>query len=181
MIRECSDLLFNIRRSIRYHKYRQDFFERCHNIVLLIALIFSSTTIISFTGIFPNYPEWLKFLPAVIVSIFTAVDLVLGFSRRSNLYSKLASKFIDLEKNIIKGDMYSEEFIKEMEVKRLEIEEHETNTLIVLNAICYNEQSRAQNMGKKAKLTYLQRILSNFIDLFPSKIKYKEVNWTPGL
>ena len=68
-----------------------------------------------------------------------------------------------------------------MHIKRLEIEEHEPNTLIVLNAICYNEESRAQNMNKKAKLTFIQRILSNFIDWFPNKIKYKEVNWTPGL
>lgn len=51
-------LLFNIRRSIRYHKYRQDFFERWHNFVLLIALIFSSATLISLIETIPKELKW---------------------------------------------------------------------------------------------------------------------------
>ena len=148
---------------------------------LLIALIFSSATLISLTEMMPKEFKLLQPTFAFIITVFAALDLILGFSRRANLYSKLASKFIDLEKEIIQGDMESKEFVKKKEVKRLEIEEHEPNTLIVLNAICYNEQSRAQNMDKKAILTFIQRILSDFIDWFPGKIRYTEVNWTPGL
>ena len=69
------DLLFGVRRSVRYHSHRESFFRGMHRLVLFIALLSGSSFIVVFTLELSNtLPLWGKLAPAGLVTVLTALD-----------------------------------------------------------------------------------------------------------
>ena len=168
------DLLFGIRRSVRYHIRRQKFFRNFHRIVLFLSLILSSVTVAALAeAVGANWPLWGKLLPAAIISVLAGIDLVVGSAEKSWQHSDLARQFIKLERRLVSGSAdLDEELIRNVEDKRLKIEGAEPPVLRVLDTICHNEMMRAMGhkKDKMIKVTIIQRWCAPFFDLFESQI-----------
>lgn len=163
------DLLFGIRRSIRYHSRRQGFFRNCHTLVMLIALLFGTTAVVTFlTEIAASWPLWVKLSPAVLVSIFTALDLVIRFNDKAWLHADFVRRFTDLEIQLQRPNQtLDSDIIDSITEKRLELEVHEPPVLRVLDTLCHNELLRAMGYEKtmQIKVGFFQRILAQFFDV----------------
>ena len=165
--REKNDLLFGVRRSIRYHSRRRQFYDRVHTIAATLTALSGSATIASVLGSFGQ--PW-TILFAVIVAVSSAIDLVFGTDRASRMHDDLARKFLDLEKSIIitgNTKHITEEILAEFTARRLDIEMNEPPVLKVLDSICHNELLRAMGFGEShfLKISWYQRFFSNFFDV----------------
>lgn len=163
---DYDDLLFDVRRSVRYHDRRVSFYEKFHKTVLFLALVSGSVSLAAFTAEFASdWSEWAKLLPAALISVFAGLDLVVGSSSRARLHDRLKQRFIALE-----GRMQREKTNDtpgKWTVERLEIEADEPPVLRVLDTLCHNEILRSMGYPPKDFIPVkpLQRFFSPFFDL----------------
>ncbi len=154
------DLLFGVRRSVRYHNRRRQFFESFNTVVTALSLVFSSATVY---GVLKE--QELAMIAGSLVTILTAFNLVIGSAKKASLHHDLSRRFLALEKK-----MLSQPDIESMKLwieERLDIEADEPPALRVLNSICHNELARAMGYSKEylTNITWYQRIFSNFFDV----------------
>ena len=167
---QYDDLLFGVRRSIRYHRRRQGFFESCHTWTMAIMVLSGSATIAVFASSLNNaWPMWMQLTPSVLVTVFATFDLVIGFTRRALLYADLARRFGDLEQRMeAERTNPTDEALGKLTVQRLGIEMAEPPVLRVLDTICHNDLMRA--MGYKSdseeyrKVNFLQWLFAHVFD-----------------
>ena len=141
-----SDLLFGVRKSIRYHDRRRAWFERWHN-MLMVAAVFATigAAALSFTVL------------NLVTGILLALDIVIGPPRRAALHQQLRSQFIELEQKFaLVGKQLSEQEYQRFYAERLRIEVHEPPIKALLNLLCHFEQWRSQS--NKADLSPLKEI-----------------------
>ena len=111
------NLLFDVRRSIRYHMHRVRHYDFWHRFVVFVALIFGTATIATFTEIIGgNWPIWVKSLPAVIVTALAAGDFVIDNIGKSRLHHDLAKEFINLEIELVPENI-SDELLEDITKK----------------------------------------------------------------
>lgn len=167
---ELHGLLFDVRRSARYHVRRRGFYERLHKIASALNILSGSTT---FIGLIKSYPN-LSLLGAGLVTIVSTVDLVIGSPQMARKHNDLARQFISLEKKIITVDKEKAEQkdIIKLTALRLTIEANEPPVYRVLDALCHNELCKALGYGENSffKISGLQAALANWIDFFPGKM-----------
>jgi len=164
------ELLFNVRRSIRYHNRRRYFFDQIHVISTILSALSGSATIAAVLG---NLGTTWTVGFAAAVAIFSAVDVVVGTDRAAKTYHELAKRFIDLEKAIITSDDITDKDIARFTAQRLEIEADEPPALKVLDSICYNEMLRAMGYPESEYVTikWYQRIFAQIIDIREHSVK----------
>jgi hypothetical protein len=165
---QFDDLLFGIRRSVRYHNRRRSFYDRLHKFNTIIAVVGGSAVIATILGEFGT-PWPLAF--SVLVTISAAIDLALSSPQAARSHHDLSRKYFDIEKEMIACQSPSDQDLVGWTERRLTIEADEPPVLHVLNTICHNELCRALGYGDSVNLTYLQRLFSNFFDLSEHKIK----------
>ncbi len=159
------NLLFGIRRSVRYHSRRQRFYEQLHARTTFINLLLGSATIAIFTNALPvAWPLWAKLAPAAIVTILSAADLVIGTMQKAWRHADLCRQFIELEKMLVNEDTD----IAEVTRQRLAIEATEPPVLRVLDTLCHNELLRAMGYEKSQyiKVSWWQRLTANWTNFF---------------
>lgn len=162
------DLLFGIRRSIRYHNRRRSFYDRLHKFNTIIAVVGGSAVIATILGkLGASWP--LAF--SVVITISAAVDLALNSSQAARFHHDLSRKYFDIEKEMIAGQEPSDQDLVAWTERRLTIEADEPPVLHVLNTICHNELCRALGYGNPVNLSWLQRLFSNFFDIREYKIQ----------
>lgn len=163
------DLLFGVRLSVRYHSRRQGFYRNCHTVVTVTALLAGSTTAVAFgTAISGDLPLWLKLVPAMMITVFSAFDLVFRFSDKSCQHADLCRKFIDLERQLEEGRFAPDAaLIKKATAQRLAIEATEPPVLKVLGTLVHNELLRAMGYKKsrQKKVGFWQRLFAPYFDL----------------
>ncbi|QBH98697.1 hypothetical protein EKN56_06430 [Limnobaculum zhutongyuii] len=164
-------LLFDIRRSVRYHNRRRAFYDRLDQLTNVIALVFGSATI--YSVLTPQARNTWTVLSAASVTIFSAINLVVGSSQRARSHYDLAKRFFALEEEIIQVEKPTGKLLREMTTKRLSIEKDEPPVLRVLDCICYNEQVQAMAYGREQmiKIGWWQRLCSPFFDVRPDKMR----------
>lgn len=157
------NLLFAVRRSIRYHMRRRRFFERWNMTTNALSVIFGSTAI---GGVVKGW-EALAIVSGAIVTFFSAVNLVVGTVRMARLHEDLAKKFVDLEKELVLAGEYDEAAYRAFGAKRLEAERDEPPVLRVLDSVCHNELLRAMGYDRSqfVKIEWYQRLLAQFVDV----------------
>ncbi len=157
------ELLFDVRRSIRYHNRRRMFFDRFNLAANSVALIFGSATVY---GVLSHAGQWLALGAAAFVTVFSALNLVVGSSRMARLHSNLARRFIALEKDICAAEALDEAGLRTSTVARLDIEAEEPPVLRVLDTLCHNELARAMGYGtaQMKRVKWYQRALAQFFD-----------------
>lgn len=156
------DMLFGIRRSIRYHQRRRAFFDRCDQLGNVFSLIFGSAAIY---GVLDKDYHALALAASGLVTVFSAVNLVFGSAQRARLHHDLSRKFTELEREALGKP--SEDVYQRIFEERLDIEAGEPPVLQVLNCLCHNEQMRAEGYPREdlANIKLWQRIFAQFFDL----------------
>jgi hypothetical protein len=164
-----SDLLFGVRRSIRYHNHRRRFFDAIDKTAKILTVIAGSAT---FAAALSTHHRWtLAF--AAAVAVLSTIDLIIASAERVRLYSDLAKRFATLETRVVRTKQPTRDELNEFIAERLMIESDEPPILRVLDSQCHNELCRA--MGEDdcefVKIGLVQGLFSQIIDLWPSKIK----------
>lgn len=164
-------LLWGVRRSIRYHSHRQDFFEQCNTWSNVIALLFGSGAIFT---ILKDYPS-IAITLAAMVTVVSTVNLVINTTRKAQVHRDFYKQFHELEATLTAGSP-TEEMVNKATVKRLEIEAEEPPVLQVLDILCHNELLRSKgydpvsDASQYYKVSPLQRAFAQIVDLCPGSI-----------
>lgn len=169
---EYEGLLFDLRRSVRYHNRRRAFFDRLDQMTNVFSLVFGSSAIYGVLSKAGNNDNW-AMLSAAVVTIFSALNLVVGSSRRAREHFDFARKFFELEQKLISIPEVSEMVLREITVERLSIEKDEPPVLRVLDSICYNDQLLSMDYppDQMVVIGFWQRQLSQFMDFRADKLR----------
>jgi hypothetical protein len=157
-IKKWDELLFDVRRSIRYHSKRADWFEFCCKFTTTFAIFVSAGAITALL----NKVEWASITASALVAFFSIVSLVFGWSQREHLHTDLKRKFAELEKAMVKCENPDGKILAEMTAERLSIEAYEPNPIDVLNIICHNDLCIAQGSGKIYKVGWFRYMFCHF-------------------
>lgn len=165
----AEDLLFGVRRSVRYHNRRRSFFDRLHTIASAMNVIFGSAAVALVVGKLHEAAV----ISAAIVAALSAIDLVVGFSTKARLHNDLSKRFIRLEQRLLACRKPSRAELQDLNAARLEIEMDEPPALRVLDSICHNELVRAMGAEEEnfKKIGLVQRLFAQFFDLWAHTIK----------
>ena len=163
-------LLFDIRRSVRYHNRRRAFFDRLDQTTNVLSLVFGSAAIY---GVLSHANANWAVLSAAVVTIFSAVNLVVGSSQRARAHFDFARQYFELERKMIMVLDVSETVLRDITAERLSVEKNEPPVLKVLDCICYNEQLRAMDypLDQMVAVGFWQRMLSPVMDFQASKLR----------
>ena len=159
------ELLFGIRRSVRYHNHRRRFYELWNTATVTVAALGGSSAVASFVAGLPPSWAWLPAALAGSVAVLGAVDLSVGTARRANQHAELAREFIGLEKSYAHGrDLDDDEFAT-VTRQRLEIEAREPPPLRLLDAMCHYELLTAlgDDVAGHPRIPWFRRLLANWI------------------
>lgn len=166
-IDDCSvkqhELLFGVRKSVRYHARRRQFFDRLSKAITIFTTIGGIGTVTAVLA--KASPGWTLAYGA-LAGVASIVDIVIGCAEAARRHSDLAREFIQLERDIIRGGNLSEGEITNLTCRRLEIEEEEPTVLRVLDLQCHNELCRALGYESchEVKLTWYQRLFAQYFD-----------------
>src|ERR1700722_15874745 len=136
---DWNKLMFGVRRSIRYHLNRRQFFERWGKWTNFL-LIISGSTVIALASEGGAKKNISTAAVGAVVAILSSIDLVVGFATKARDYHDLMKAFSALEREMTKAEQHlTQQKLAEFTNKRLSIEEDEPPTLRVLDMYCHNE------------------------------------------
>ena len=173
------ELLFNIRRSRRYHLWRVKFYQRFNNVRLILFLVSSSSSyalIMTTSGW-----DWLLPYTSVVVVLLAILEIVLKIGSLETQHRDLAKSYVLLEKEIIRAQSrLDRETMDRFESEYLELESDEPPPLSALNDLCYNEEVRARYpdhewSGKLIEIQWYRRMLASILDLSPHAAKMRPI------
>jgi len=170
LIAERHGLLFDVRRSVRYHNRRRAFYDRLSIFNSWIGVVFGSATVMALLADLGQ--QWAA-VAAAVISLVAAFDLVIGTAKQARLHSDLARRFIVLEKKILAKQSPSAEDLASFTQDRLDIEMEEPPILRVLDALCYREQMRSMDYSKEQlppPVGFFQRLFAQWFDIGAHKL-----------
>lgn len=173
--REYRDLLFSVRRSVRYHLRRQRFYDRLHKFGATFSAFAGSAT---FATALAEMADVVVVCFAAATAFFGAFEIIWRPAGMARLHLGLSRDFIELERSLLRAEgRITEERFRELRDRRLEIEAREPPPLRVLDAICHEELARALGYGEEERvnLSRTQRRLANFMDFKAQKIEKQPV------
>lgn len=155
------DMLFGVRRSIRYHQRRRAFFDRLDQFSNMLSVIFGSAAIY---GILQQDYKALALTASALVTILASINLVIGSAQRARAHSDFSRRYVELEKRML--GQPNEKLLHQVSAERLSVEAEEPPVLHVLNAICHNETMRAMGYKREdlTKIGWCQRLLAQLFD-----------------
>lgn len=167
--RDCHGLLFDIRRSIRYHNRRRAFFDRLDQMTNMLSVIFGSAAVY---GVLEQQYKAVALIAAGLVTALSAINLVVGSSQRARAHAELARRFIGLEKHMV-NSVHDDALALAAQSERLSIEAEEPPVLHVLNVLCHNEQMRSMGYPPErlAKVGFFQRLFAQVFDFQQHKLR----------
>lgn len=137
-------LLFDVRRSARYHDRRAAFFERLQQINSGLTIMLSGSVVfdIARPG---DTPAWM-YLLALVAALFAIWDIAVGYSKMADKHRNLRMRWISMESELIRADTANswDSFV----VQRLDIEKDEPPVYRALDVLCHNELLVADKHGK---------------------------------
>ena len=162
------DLLFDIRRSVRYHTHRRRFYEGWNTLTAALSVLGgSSAAALVLSGMGIRWPV----MAAAFVALVSTLDLVVGTARRSNQHTYLAQQFIALEQKIAHGRNLDDKAHEELVRERLVIEAGEPPVLRLLDIICFVEVSRSLGYDHiRPRIPLWRRVAAHFF----SQLQYAQ-------
>ena len=169
---ECDDLLFDVRRSVRYHMRRRRFYEGRNRLTSALTAILGSAAVVAFLSQIGREYGILMAILTAFVAIFAAVDLASSTAAMARLHSDLARKFIDLEYGLVLKNEPTQAELTKAQGTRLKIEADEPTIYRVLDTLCYNEMYISQGRRKELFVVpWYMRITAHFTDFNHESIK----------
>jgi hypothetical protein len=144
-------LLFDVRRSIRYHDRRRAFYERLHHVTSLLTILMAGSVLFDLakSGETATWLIWVS----TVAALLAAIDMVIGYAQRASLHSSLRERFANLEIEIISGPNDGDCW-RNYQKQRLLIEKDEPAIYQVLDGLCRNELLIAEGYSKKDSPEY---------------------------
>lgn len=164
------EILFGVRRSVRYHNRRRALFDGLVIVTNTVAVIFSSAAMwVFWSKTDPLYGVY----AAMLVTVFSAINLVVSASQRARLHADLARRFFTLEREIVLAAEETEEFRRTWMAKRLEIEAEEPAILRVVDTLCHNELAHAMGYGREQRksVPWYLHLTGHFSNWFEGRIR----------
>lgn len=156
-------LLFDVRRSIRYHDRRRAFFERLHKSTGVLTIMLAGGVLFEIAG--TGSPAlWLQGV-GVLAAGLASLDIVVGYAARANQHAALRARFIDLEMQMLSGELEDSSW-QTYRLARLAIERDEPPIYRALDLLCRNEMLCAEGYKRPdasehyAKVGTFQRLTS---------------------
>nr|DAH57964.1 MAG TPA: SMODS and SLOG-associating 2TM effector domain family 4 [Caudoviricetes sp.] len=134
---ELLALKFGVRRSCRYHDRRRAYFDTLHKITNVLTILLAGSVVFSIAHEGSKDPSWLIGI-ALLASLLSAVDLVVGYAQKANLHRELKIRFAQLEIDILTGGE-DKAALREFTKARLTIEKDEPPVYRALDILCQNE------------------------------------------
>lgn len=165
------NLLFGVRRSVRYHSHRIRFFDGLNKTVRVLTSVSGAGVVASVLSARLG-AGWTNGFAAAVASA-AALDLVIDSAEKARLHASLYRDFIDLERRIVlAGKALDDSALDRFDGDRLVLESKEPPVLRVLDVICHNELLRAMGEGGRAvRVSRLQRALAQFLDFRTDQFK----------
>lgn len=129
-------MLFDVRRSIRYHDRRRAFLEGWHRATNFLTILMAGSVLFDLAKA-GDTASWM-IAPSVAAALLAVADMVLGYAKQAAAHERFRSKFSDLEIQMLSGDAQDETWTKH-QIQRLEIEKDEPPIYKVLDGLCRNE------------------------------------------
>lgn len=140
-------LLFDVLRSIRYHDRRRAFFDVLHRSNSALVILLAGSVVFDLAK--PGESPWWMVALALVASLLSIMDLVIGYSTASNRHSDLKRRFAELEIAIRSGGEDELTWASHHTV-RVRIEQDEPPIYRVLDLLCYQEVCRSLGMYDRA-------------------------------
>ncbi len=162
-------LLFSIRKSIRYHNARRRFYERSHNLTAALCVTFGMATTLAV--LFEAGTYWTAGAAAV-VTLAAAFDLVVGTTGKVHLHHDLSRRFIGLERLVIQKVHPNALELRHWEAERLTIQADEPPVLQVLDTIVGNEllQAYGADATQLLPVRWYQRWTAHVLDVHTHRL-----------
>lgn len=133
--------LFGVRRSVRYHSYRRQFYLGAQALTsFLIIVLGSGSAMVLFSEL---DAEWFKILAPMAITVLAALSLVYGLTAKAALHNDLYRRFVDLERDFTRSACEDKQ-LRRLADRRLEIEMDEPAIYQALNRHCHNELLRSE-------------------------------------
>lgn len=164
------EILFGVRRSVRYHNRRRALFDGWVVITNAVSVIFGSAAMwVFWSKTDPSYGVY----AAIVVTFFSAVSLVVGASQRARLHADLARRYFFLEREIVLAVDPTEELLRSWMAKRLEIEADEPPILRIVDTLCHNELAHAMGYGSERlyRVPWYLHLTGHFANWFEGRIR----------
>ena len=165
---EYDELLFAVRRSVRYHRYRERFLDRVHEFGALATAFAGSATLVTLLTDLPLGWTWVRLLAALVTALASTTELVFGPARAARRHDALAVSFLALEKDLIRaGSSPLPEVLVGLQTRRLDLEATEPLVYRVLDAICHDELVTALGVdpSHRSNVTGWQRLWRHLCDV----------------
>lgn len=171
---DYDELLFAVRRSVRYHRHRERFFDRVHHFGVLVTAFLGSATVVTLLAQLPPGWTWLRLLVGSLTALASVTELVFGPARAARRHESLAVGFLYLEKDCLRAaSSLTPESLVELQSRRLDIEAAEPPVYRVLDAICHDELVIAlgRDPAQCTNVTRWQRLWRHFFDVGAHKLE----------
>ena len=153
-------LLFGVRRSVRYHSRRQAFFEGVDRWTSFALLLLGAGSVaLVLRGI-----DGVAVLAGCSVAVLSGLKLVFAFGLRAGQHAQFVRDFVSIEKKLVADP--SPETVQEAQSNRLDVEATEPPVMRVLDALCHNELLRAMGItdpDEQVPISRLQRLTANLV------------------
>lgn len=176
---EYDDLLFAVRRSVRYHRHRERFLDRVHEFGALLIAVAGFATVATLLAELPARWTWVPLVTASVTGLAGATELVFGPARAARRHDSLAVSFLALEKDLLRaGRSLTPEVLVELQSRRLDLEVVEPPVYRVLDAVCHDELVTALGVdpSQRSNVTRWQRLWRHCLDVGAHRIRKNEPN-----
>lgn len=152
---------FGVAKSLRYHAYRRDFWDRLDITAKILTGVSGGGVLLTTIQSSP----YLAARFAVVVALTSLVDVVLRFARRARTHDGLYRDFSLLAQDIAAKEKPTMVDVSRWRKKRLAIEAKEPGVLDLLERRCAAEECVARGVPIRAEwqLNWFQRIATSFM------------------
>ena len=154
------ELLFAVRRSVRYHDRRRRFYEIWNTITVAGVVIGGSS---AFAALMADSTTVSAVLSAA-VAMLGALDLAVGTAQRADRHGDLARQFIALEWDFAHGRSLEDDKYETLTRRRLAIEASEPPVLRLLDTMCHFEVLRSLGDARRhPRIPWMRRAAAQWM------------------
>ena len=171
------ETLFGVQRSVRYHRHRERFFDRTHEMSAAIAMTAGMATITTLLADLPAEWIWTRLACATVALGTYFPNFCFNPASAAQHHSNLAVEFLALERDLVNaGDEPEATELRKLEMRRLDIEAGEPPVLRVLDAICHDELITAleADPSQRTNITRWQRLWRHLFDFGAHRLRKRE-------
>lgn len=147
--------------ALRYHGRRQGFLDFLSRLDPALSVILGGA---AFATVVAGYPK-IAAVAALGVALTSALNLAFGLSDRARLHESLFRRWgsIRAELALLADD--DDQALRQLEVKRAELDAESPWQLLALSAMCENEEKVMRRSGPLYRVGWLQRMFANLFTL----------------